>query len=395
MPIRAMNKSADVAVVGGGIMGLAMAHAAVMAGRRVVLLERHAQAAGASTAGYGLISAAGQLPGQNLARALRSRQLWSETATAARIPIESRGLLVPAYRAEGRKLIESHVAAGTGDGALIVSAGKARELVPALRAQGLLGALWAPDELHVDARTALIRIARWLADVHGVEIVRNCLVREVRTPDIITSSGLVRAETTIVCPGDDFLTLFPERIAHYKLTRSKSQMLRVRPAAPGRLGCTVGSDSTLLRLPAVASQSAAATLAARLDGERPELLDAGVGLTVTQSADGSFVVGDSRQFAPTHDPVSQAAIDALILGELDRVLDLPGRVVSERWVAQQPQAADRPMLIDRPSPSIRIVMMTGGAGFASAFAIAEEVVADLFQGQTSLRAAPRTRFAAA
>lgn len=390
-----MSKYADVAIVGGGILGLAMAHAAAVAGRRVILLDRQAQAGGASIAGYGIISATGQLPGHNLVRALRSRQIWADVLASARIAIESRGLIIPAYRQEGRKLIEAHVAAGTGDGTFLVSAGKAREVAPALRAQGLTGALWSPEDLHVEARAALARIARWLTEAHGVEIIRNCLVREVRTPDIITSAGLIRAEAAIVCPGDDFLTLFPERIAHYKLTRSKTQMLRVLPAGPGRLGAVVGSDTTLLRYPAIAMQSAANDLLVRLDGERPELLDNGIGLLVAQAADGSFIVGDSRQFAPSHDPVSHAGIEALILAELDRVLDLPGRIVNERWVAAQPQATDRPLLIDRPMPAVRIVMMTGGAGFGSAFAIAEEVVADLLQGQTMLRQAPRQRTVAA
>lgn len=386
-----MSRSFDVAVVGGGIIGLAMAYAASAAGRRVVLLDRHGQAGGASVLGYGLVSATGQLPGHSLARAQRSRQIWDEIAEKARIPIETRGLLLPAYRAEGRRLIEAHVAAGTGDGTFLVSAGKARELVPALRGQGLAGALWAPDDFALDARSALPRIARWLADTQGVEIVRNCLVRDVRPPDILTTAGLVRAETAIVCPGDDMQSLFPERIAHYKLTRTKLHMMRVRPAGPGRLGAVVGSDTTLLRHPALAAQPAAIELRAKLDAEGHVILDNGIGLMVAQAADGAFIVGDSRHTAPTHDPISHAAVERLILAELDRVLDLPGRTVSERWVAGQPQASDRPLLIDRPMPSVRIVMMTGGSGFGSAFGIAEEVVGDLFQGQSVQRTMARSR----
>jgi hypothetical protein len=33
----------------------------------------------------------------------------------------------------------------------------------------------------------------------------------------------------IVCPGDEFTALFPERIAAYGVTRCKLQMMRVRP----------------------------------------------------------------------------------------------------------------------------------------------------------------------
>ncbi len=40
--------------------------------------------------------------------------------------------------------------------------------------------------------------------------------------------------------------------------------------------------------------------------------------------------------------------------------------------------ADRTMFADTPSPDIRLVMVTGGNGASTSFAIAEEVIADLF-----------------
>ena len=36
------------------------------------------------------------------------------------------------------------------------------------------------------------------------------------------------------------------------------------------------------------------------------------------------------------------------------------------------------MLVDRPIDSVRIVMITSGTGASTSFAIAEEVIADLF-----------------
>ena len=60
------------------------------------------------------------------------------------------------------------------------------------------------------------------------------------------------------------------------------------------------------------------------------------------------------------------------------MLDLPGRIVSESWTGTYASAGDRLMLVDRPTDSIRIVMITSGTGASTAFAIAEEVVADLF-----------------
>jgi hypothetical protein len=65
------------------------------------------------------------------------------------------------------------------------------------------------------------------------------------------------------------------------------------------------------------------------------------------------------------------------MDELRRTLDLPAARVIERWTGTYASAADRPMLVDSPSPDVRIVIVTSGTGASTAFAIAEEVLAGL------------------
>jgi len=60
------------------------------------------------------------------------------------------------------------------------------------------------------------------------------------------------------------------------------------------------------------------------------------------------------------------------------VLDMPDRIVSERWTGTYASASDRLMLLDRPSDSVRVVIITSGTGASTSFAIGEEVIADLF-----------------
>ena len=52
--------------------------------------------------------------------------------------------------------------------------------------------------------------------------------------------------------------------------------------------------------------------------------------------------------------------------------------VVERWTGTYASAPDRLMLIDRPSDALRIVVITSGTGASTSFAIAEEVIAELF-----------------
>ncbi|WP_204309823.1 hypothetical protein, partial [Klebsiella michiganensis] len=88
-------------------------------------------------------------------------------------------------------------------------------------------------------RTAIPKLARHLEEVHGVTIRRGVTVSAVEPPEIRTSAGLDAAETAIVCPNDDFLTLFPERIAARGPTKCKLHMLRVRPENPVAFGAAV------------------------------------------------------------------------------------------------------------------------------------------------------------
>ena len=369
----------DVAVVGAGIVGLAHALAAARIGKRVLVIDRDAQANGASVRNFGFLTVTGQQQGQCWQRAMRSRDVWLEVAEKAGIPVEHSGLCVAARRPEAARVLEAFMATDMAAECRLMSPAEAKAHVPGLRQGALAAALWSPHERRVESRTAVPRLADWLEQALGVTFMRSTQVTAVAPPRIATTRGTFAAETTIVCPGHDFLSLFADRIAAYGLTTCKLHMLRVAPADAGfRLGAAVMSDLGLVRYLGYAELPEAAALRARLATEQAEALDNGVHLIAVQSADGSLVVGDSHHYGETLDPFAPEHVDRLILDELDAVLDLPGRTVRERWIGTSASAGDRLMLVDRPSDTVRIVIVTSGTGASTAFAIAEEVIAGLF-----------------
>src|SRR3974377_1891239 len=99
------SRSYDLAVVGAGVCGLAHALAAARRGKRVVVIDRDAQANGASVRNFGFVTVTGQQAGACWRRAKRSRDVWIEIAAAAKIPIQQRGLLMIARRREARAVI--------------------------------------------------------------------------------------------------------------------------------------------------------------------------------------------------------------------------------------------------------------------------------------------------
>jgi FAD dependent oxidoreductase TIGR03364 len=369
----------DLAIVGAGILGLAHALAAARLGRRVVVIDRDAQANEASVRNFGFVTVTGQEAGATWERAMRSRDVWAEVAPAAGIPVLHEGSLVLARSAEAMAVIRAFMATSMAAACRVLERGEALGRSPAIRAEGLAGALWSPHELRVEAREAIPRLAGWLEARHGVTMLRGTAVHAVAPPRIETSAGPVEAEACIVCPGNDLRSLYPWRIAAYGLERCKLHMLRVARPAPGwRLPAAVMTDASLARYLGWSALPEAAALKRKIAAESPEVPANGVHLIVVQSGDGSLVVGDSHHYAATPDPFQPAAVDAVILRLLRETLEIGDAPVTERWLGYYPSAADRPMLVDRPADAVRIVIVTSGTGMSTSFAIGEEVVGELY-----------------
>jgi D-hydroxyproline dehydrogenase subunit beta len=367
----------DLAVVGAGVIGLAHALAAARLGKHVVVLDRDAQANGASIRNFGFVTVTGQQRGEMWRLARRSRDVWVEIAEEAGIAIEHHGLAVVAQRPEARAVLEAFMLTEMAEGCAWLSHGAAATRLKPLRPQAMEGALLSEVDVRLDSRRAIPALASWLQARHGVDIRRGVAVHGVETGRLETTGGLVTADAVVVCPGDDLATLFPEQLT--SATRCKLQMLRLAP--PGwRLPAAVMSDLSLLRYGGYADLPEAAALKARLQAERPEHLAQGVHLIVVQNGDGSLVVGDSHHYAATPDPFRSEAVDQLILDEFQVVFGRPAPAVLERWTGTYASAAAQ-TVIGAPARDVRVVTVTNGTGASIGFGLAEQVVADLFHRQ--------------
>jgi len=366
--------SCHLAVVGAGIVGLAHALAAVRRGLSVVVIEREARPIGASIRNFGFVTVTGQRRGETWARAKRSAQVWQEVAPRAGIAIEHSGLVVLARRPEATPVLEAFLATEMGEGCALFGAQRARERFSDLRPEVLSGALWSPHERRVESRLAIPALIAWL-EKQGVVFQFSTAVHGVALPSIETARGAVRAETVVVCPGDDLATLFPEVIAKYGVTRCILQMLRLEP--PGfRLPGAVMSDLSLVRYRGYADLPESAALHDRLMREQGEELEHGIHLIAVQSADGSLVVGDSHHYGAAPDPFAFNQVERLILQEAKAALGV-APTVRERWTGTY-SSADADMFRAAPEPGVRIVMVTSGTGASTSFAMAEETLQELF-----------------
>ncbi|HEV7612836.1 MAG TPA: TIGR03364 family FAD-dependent oxidoreductase [Steroidobacteraceae bacterium] len=369
------SREFDLAVVGAGIVGLSCALAAAKRRLKVIVIERDARARGASVRNFGLITITGQDRDRVWPRARRSREIWEEVAAEAGIRIVSRGLWVAARRFESAAVLDAFLRSDMAEGCRLLTPAEAQRRCPNLRTSGLKAVLWSPHELRVESRDAIPAIADWLARDHGVTFRWETAVHGVAPPIIETSRGRIFAEATVVCPGDDLVTLFPERLNAAGVGRCTLQMLRLD--SPGfALPGTVMSDLSLARYGGFASLAEANALRQRLQAEQSEHLRHGIHLIIAQASDGSLVVGDSHHDGAA--PFANESVYELLLDEYRAVMGQLPPAVRERWMGTYAVASDRAVFIDAPSPSIRLVVVTGGVGASTGFALGEEVIGELF-----------------
>ncbi|MCA8952518.1 MAG: TIGR03364 family FAD-dependent oxidoreductase [Planctomycetes bacterium] len=373
-----MTNAADVGVlvVGGGVLGLGHAIAALRAGHRVMLCERDSVARGASVRNFGMIWPIGQPRGPLQQQALRSRQLWSELGELAGFRCEATGSLHVAYADDEWQVLEQFADDAVLPGLELLSAGEAIRRQPRLCESGLRGGLFSPHEANVDPGAAVAALHRF-AEREGLERRLGTAVVAIESGVATLASGTrVTAEHIVVCTGDDFRGLFPELFAASGLVRCKLQMLALGPQPDGfRLGPMCAAGLTLLHYPGFAACPGLAALRARLAVERAAEIARGIHVLVSQRDDGCLIVGDSHEYGDGFGPVLDAATERLILDYLRTFLAVPNAEVVERWSGSYAlQRGGEPIFRAGPAPGVEVVTGVGGSGMTRSLAIGEETV---------------------
>ncbi len=139
-----MMDDVDLAVVGGGIVGLANALLAAKSGLSVALIEARGRPTGASIRNFGLITVTGQKRGDVWNTCRRSRDLWSSLAKEAGLPILQHGMVVAAQTEEAEAVLHAFAATEMGEDCLLVDAKEAARRSSLLREDRIRAALWSP-----------------------------------------------------------------------------------------------------------------------------------------------------------------------------------------------------------------------------------------------------------
>jgi glycine/D-amino acid oxidase-like deaminating enzyme len=203
-----VDSTADVVVIGAGIVGAACAYYLARSGAAVVVLDRGAVAGGTTGAGEGNLLVSDKTPGPELDLTLRSLELWRElgsTLDGEAFELEPKGGLVVAATDEGMSTLESLASAQRELGVVADSAPDPRTHEPCLR-DGLAGGVFYPQDMQVQPMLAAAHLLRAAASsgarvrphaaVTGIQRSASGAVVGVRTaggriatPSVVNAAG--------------------------------------------------------------------------------------------------------------------------------------------------------------------------------------------------------------
>ncbi len=253
------TRHADVLVVGGGIIGLAVAWRVRQQGMSVTLLEREQTGQGTSRVAAGMLAPVaevefGEAGRRLLELGLRAAALWPAFAaelqelTAIELALQQTGTLLLARDADEARELERQLSFRSSLGLRVerLRASQAREREPAL-APTLRLALEAPDDHSIDPRPVLAALRAACVQT-GVELREHAPVARVeldgagKLSGVILQSGERIAAEQVVLAAGPWSELIDglEPSARVPVRPVKGQILRLRdPAGPGLLRRTV------------------------------------------------------------------------------------------------------------------------------------------------------------
>jgi len=377
---RAVERRAEIGVVGAGILGLAHAYAAARRGRRVVVFERDTRASGASLRNFGLLWRIGQPHGPMYEMALRSRAEWIQVLNDVGLPYWPEGSVHLVYRDDEAAVAHefAELAPALGYQCVWLSAEKVLARSPAARPEQLLGGLWSPTEVTVDPRVTLAAVPAYLVERFAVELRFGSAVRAIDLPVVEAGTERWLVDQVIVCSGADFESLYPQTYADAGLTRVKLQMLRTAAQPDGwRMGPALAAGLTLRFYPSFQVCTTLPALRQRIVEETPEYERWGIHGLVSQTGAGELTLGDSHEYGLTVDIFNREEIDQLMLHYICGFLRAPNWEIAQRWYGVYAKHPEKPYLSLTPESGVRIVTSPGGSGMTLSFGVAEETMREL------------------
>ena len=368
------NNKSDIAIVGAGIVGLALALTHAKRGCKVSVFERNQAAVGASIRNFGLIWPVGQKAGALYERALISREIWKEISGQSNIHLNQSGSIHLAYHQDEWNILQEFFQANSyaSETCQLLTPSEILQRSAAANPEELKGGLWSTTEMTVDPREAIPGLADYLENHYKVDFHFGEVVTEVAYPYLKVNGKSWQVDQIFICSGVDFETLYPEVYETSGITKCKLQMLRsVAQPNAWKLGPSLCAGLTLAHYASFEDCPSLPALKARIQEQLPQYPKWGIHVLLNQNALGELVIGDSHEYGWNPDPFDQEFINQYILDYLKTFASVPSLEIKERWHGLYAKLPGKTEFIHQPEKGVMIVNALSGAGMTLSFGLAE------------------------
>lgn len=372
----------DIAVIGGGILGMAHAYHALLAGMRVAVLEKDVRPNGATVRNFGQIVPSG-MNAKWQAFGRKSLEVYRELQGQTDITVEPYGSIYLASDEEEMTLLEelARINRDNDYSSELMNKQACLDKYPGLKADYVKGGLFFPQELTVDPLLAIHRIIAFLREKYDLAYFPAAAVNEIA----VSGSGLqlnnnrrlsITAAKVIVCSGSDFQTLFPDLFLDSGLQNVKLQMLLTKPQANLRIPGSVLTGWTIRRYESFQECPSYLEIKAKEDSEAYHRR-LGIHILFKQTADGSVILGDSHEYWDVNgkemvDFQIDETINQAIIEAARDIYDLETYDLQKTWIGVYSQCKDRDLFEQEVMPNVHIVTGIGGKGMTGSFGFAAE-----------------------
>ena len=354
---------------------------AVRRGHEVVHLEREEQARGASVRNFGLVWVGGRAEGPDLDTALRARVLWEEIAQEVPGVGFRPGGSLTVLRTEAEVAVAAEAAARPDAGVRgweLLDEEQTRKANPALRGDGLLGALWSPHDARVEPRVTQRALQAHLAASGRYTFLGGREVREVVGERAVRDDRgeLHSGDVVVLCTGAWLGGLVRELAPELPVRRVRLQMMQTEPLDE-ELTTSVADGDSFRYYPAYAGNALDALNAAQPQHEtaaahRMQLL-------MVQRRDGTLTIGDTHEY---DQPFGFDVVEepyAYLAGLAEKLLGRPLPPIRRRWAGVYAQCLDPTLVVhrERLREGVWLVTGPGGRGMTCSPAIGEATANEL------------------
>lgn len=391
-----MTDKTDLIIIGGGALGTFHAFHALEQGLSVRLFEKNKQPQGATVRNFGQVVPSGMNPKWQ-AFGRKSLEIYKTIQAQFDITARPNGSVYLASDESEMTLLEElrQINEENSYASVLLSKKECLDRFEGLREDYCKGGLFFPEEITVEARAMIHRVLAFLCQKKALKYHPGTMIQQVAQFNgdcvVIDNNGeIFKSEKVIICNGSEFQTLYPQLFADSDMEVTKLQMLQTAPQISQRVDGNILTGLSIRRYESFYDCPSFENIKSKED-EAAFWKKWGVHILFKQCPDGSFIIGDSHEYADAKNSDDLGfdlypEINEYMLGKAKKIFNLQDWTIRREWFGVYSQCKTKDVFQHTIGENIHIVTGIGGKGMTASPGFAQENICKMFGKKLSSEA---------